>query len=283
MFDTFKNSIGFKGLQNSFNSVAPSYLYQPETVAYMTTAGYLNNSTVYFPSTPYEIAGSNVWSYYDNFCINAKNILSLPLNVNNLNTRLAYFYPFYGDTAFINSIDFVTGLSAGNFFGGVSFSGNGFKGNGFDAYFNTNFYLSSLGGALYGYIYYLKEYTKGVPIGTRDGGAADYDYSEISGIALNCEFTTITGIKSVNCVSLYRLNTNEINYFNNGSLQTFSKIYVGASIYPVFINAYNYLGGPYLCSDSNTKGHILIKNPTLIEIQALSIELTNLQILLNRS
>lgn len=277
------NILGYqsRGLYSDFFSAG--YQYQPETIRYTSAAGIPNDGTVYFSSTPQQIIGSQIWTLFETFTINAKGILGLPLNTNNLYLRLGTYYPFFGGTLSSNNVDFVSGSALGSFFGGCIHNANGLTLNGINGYLDTTKSPSTLFGSnLYGYLYYINTYTTGVTFGTRDPSFADFDYSEINGVSINNSFTSISSGPSNKMCSLYRTGLTQLKYRKNAAQQTLASVYGGASINPMYIGAYDAYGGPSLYSNAAFQSHMTILNPTDLEIQLLENEIIALQTAFNR-
>jgi hypothetical protein len=73
---------------SAYSNIVYSTTISIKTINYLTAAGILNSSTLYFPSTAYEQSGSNLWLIFDRFI---KGLIS-----DGLWDKLITFYPFLG-------------------------------------------------------------------------------------------------------------------------------------------------------------------------------------------
>jgi hypothetical protein len=269
-----------------------SYLlstYQPETTAYLTALAVPNDSTVYFNGFSQQILGSVVWTKIDDFVITLKTAFGLTLGVNNLSTKVPAIYPFWGGTAAMTKFNLADAQDTNAAFrmswnGGVTHSRTGVAFNGSNSYGNSNLTPSAKFGAnYYAFVYAINSYTTGVLTGARDANKSDFDYSEINGVSLNDNFKTITGGVSNNVTSLYRLNSTQIKYKRNGTIQTFSSNFVAGLNHPIYVGAYNSFNtSVILYSNANLKTYSIISQPTDADITTLENAITQLNLDLNR-
>lgn len=113
--------------------------WQPETEAYFLAIGIPFDTTVYYGSTAYEITGEGLWNAFDTCVVAIKTGLGLPTFVNNLSTRMKFWYPRIGGTATrhkYNAVDPTTFV--GTYNGGFTHDGSGDTPNGTNGYFDTN-------------------------------------------------------------------------------------------------------------------------------------------------
>ena len=125
----------------------PPFVYQPETTAYLENAdvAILNDGTVYFGSTAYEITGAEIWTALDTCVIAIKQAYGLTLGLNNLSTQFKYIYPRVGGTATAHRINLVdTATFVGTFYGGWTHDGSGALPNGTNGYMDTGCTFGSL-------------------------------------------------------------------------------------------------------------------------------------------
>lgn len=117
------------------------YQYQPETEEFLENEDslILDDDTIYYNGTAFEITGNEIWLAVDNFYVAVKNALGLTLGVNNLSTFFKFIYLFIGGTATahaVNSID-VPNFNI-DWFGGLTHSGGGVDFGGVNGYGDTN-------------------------------------------------------------------------------------------------------------------------------------------------
>lgn len=114
--------------------------HEPETTAYLKNpdVNILDDGTVYFPSTPYEITGTEIWVALDLCVVSWKNSLGLPLKRDNLRTKFKFIYPRIGGTATAHRINLVDPSTfIGTFSGGWTHDGSGALPNGTNGYMAT--------------------------------------------------------------------------------------------------------------------------------------------------
>jgi hypothetical protein len=274
-----KLGIGIDKTQKRFVTGAS---YQPETLSYLNALPIVNNSTLYFIGTPQEITGAAIWNAVDSFVVTLKTNFSLTLGINNLNTKCPAIYPFIGGTAITNKYNLCDAQDTNAAYriiwsGGVTHSSTGVAFNGTNGYGNTFINQNvKFGVNYYGFSYAINSYTTGVLMGSRDGSAADFDYSEINGVSLNDSFKTITGGVSTAITSLYRIISTQIKYIRNGSTQTLTSNYGASPNNAVYIGAYDSLGTPILYSNANLKTYTIISQPTDANITALQTAISTL-------
>lgn len=262
--------------------------FQPETLLLTSARSIPYDGTVYFSGMGQSITGIEFWEAVDACFVTLKNAYGLILGVKNLYTKVPILYDLWGGTASLTKYNICDARDLDAAFrlswnGGVTHSSTGVAFNGTNGYGNTHLAPSSVFGSnYYGLVYSIKAYTTGVLTGTRDPSYADFDYSEINGVSLNDSFKTITGGVSTNKTSLYRPNSTQIKYKRNGTPQTISSTYAGASINPLYIGAYDAYGGPTLYSNANLDCYAVIKSPTDSEITVLENAIAQLNIDLNR-
>jgi len=116
--------------------------YEPEVIRFLTAISVPNDSTIYFPSTAYEITGSELWEALNTATESTKTAIGLTLKVDNLSTKFKYIYPRIGGTATAHRYNLVTGTADGTYNGGFTHDGSGCVGNGSTGYFDTGFQFS---------------------------------------------------------------------------------------------------------------------------------------------
>lgn len=111
-----------------------SFAFEPETIAYMNAIGIADDSTVYYPSTPQQITGNELWLAVNDFVLSIKSIgLS----------KFKAIYPIIGGTAnrhkfnLINPLDFDSAYRV-SFTGGWAHFSTGALPNGINAFGNTH-------------------------------------------------------------------------------------------------------------------------------------------------
>jgi len=125
--------------------VAPVQGPQPETIAYLDAVGIVDDGTVYFTGTAQETTGALIWGYLDTRVVNIKNLLGLPLNVDNLGSILGYWYPriSVNTNGVIKNIADISRYS-GTLFGGYTISSTGILYNGTNGYMSTGATMKTL-------------------------------------------------------------------------------------------------------------------------------------------
>lgn len=114
--------------------------YEPETEGYLQHAdvNILNDSTVYFGSTIWEITGAEIWTALDAFVVQVKTALGLALGSLTLQTRSKFYLPRIGNSAGAFAVDLCTATTIGTWFGGFTYSPSGALPNGVNGYFELN-------------------------------------------------------------------------------------------------------------------------------------------------
>jgi hypothetical protein len=266
-----------------FASLGGGLAFEPETIAYLTNAALdiQNNSTIYFASTPQEIAGSLIWENVESFVVKLKNAAGLPLKTNNLSTKYQYIFPFIGATAAANLINLVTGLTYGALFGGVSHDPDGISFNGTNAYMNTAFVPSSLNPNYYGYFYHVKSYVSGVLFGAYGTSSIDGEFPAANTVSLQGGFRTGAAVDIGN-KSIIRVNSSQIIFRTDGVQQTIADTYNSGVSLASAIGARNENPNPTSYSNCSFQMFGLIKQPTLAEIILVETAMLDLQTALNR-
>ena len=116
--------------------------YEPEVIRFLTAISVPNNSTLYYPSTAYEIMGSEIWEALNTCVEGMKTALGLTLKSDNLSTKFKYIYPRIGGTSTAHRYNLVTGTADGTYNGGFTHDATGSVGNGSTGYFDTGFQFS---------------------------------------------------------------------------------------------------------------------------------------------
>ncbi len=112
--------------------------FQPEVYPYMEAIGMQNTDVLYHEGTVYEKTGSAFWNEINTLLINWKTSLGLPLNYNNLYSRLPLVYPTIGGTATSHKYNLSDPSKfVATFYGGWTHDGSGAQPNGTNAYMST--------------------------------------------------------------------------------------------------------------------------------------------------
>jgi len=208
----------------------PPITYEPETEDYLNhgDVSILNNGTVYFASTIWEITGAEIWAALDACVVQIKTIFGLTLGVNNLSTQFKFWYPRIGGTADAHAVDLVTGATQGSWFGGLTHDGGGTEGNGSTGYFDTGIQYSganfSLNNQAFGVI--SKTNTDGAYIDFGSLAPSDTQvnmYGRLGGnlntrLGDNGTNSTIGTSDSLGMLSISRLLSTEYKQYQDGSL-----------------------------------------------------------------
>ena len=210
-----------------------SYLgVEPETRAFMIAAGIPNDGTVFYPSTPQQKTGLELWLIVDARIVSMKTRLGLTLGVLSLYILLKYLYLFIGGTATYHKWNFIDprDLDAAyriTWHGGVTHNENGITGNATNAYGDTHFIASSVYGSGYhAFGHKRKNYTTGIPHGGQTTATGqDYEWGVNNGASLGNNFTTIVGIAAAS-IALLRVNGTQFNYVKNGVNTVVSQAFV---------------------------------------------------------
>ena len=231
--------------------------YQPETTAYLNAVPILNDSTIYFPSTPQSILGSSIWTATDNCVIAIKNALGLTLGANNLSTKFKYIYPRIGTSAAMCSYNLTNGVSNGTYLGGWTFDSTGSLPNGVNGYFDTGIQCidTNFVPASSSFGFYSKTNTFGtfVDIGVLNNTSTLLLYGRDASTfnSTRCLTTggnnTIAITDSLGLLAMSRNNATTYNTYKNGvSLATFTDVSAsaGVSTLNIFEASYNTAGSP---------------------------------------
>lgn len=114
--------------------------YEPETEEYLEHAdvNILNDDTIYFNGTAYEITGAEIWTALDLFVVTIKGVFGLALGSLTLRNQFQFIYPRIGGTAAAHTVNLVDVTEfQGTFFGGWTHDGSGALPNGTNAYMET--------------------------------------------------------------------------------------------------------------------------------------------------
>lgn len=117
--------------------------YEPEVIRFLTAISVPNDSTIYYPSTAYEITGSELWEALNTATESIKTAIGLTLKADNLSTKFKYIYPRVGGTSTAHRYNLVTGTADGTYNGGWTHDGSGALPNGSTGYFDTGFSYGS--------------------------------------------------------------------------------------------------------------------------------------------
>lgn len=205
--------------------------YEPETEGYLQHAdvNILNDGTVYFSSTIWEITGAEIWTALDGFVVQVKTILGLSLGSMTLQNFFKFMYIRVGGSATAhrrNLIDVSTFV--GTFSGGWSHDGGGAEPNGSNGYMDTdcdfdnvNFSQNDLG-----FGFDSKTNTNGLyaDFGVLVGANAQVNmYGRFSGnlntrLGDNGTNSPIATTDSLGLLSINRLISTEYKQYQEGSL-----------------------------------------------------------------
>ena len=99
--------------------------YEPEVIRFLNAISVPNDSTIYFPSTAYQITGSAIWEALNTATESIKTAIGLTLKADNLSTKFKYIYPRIGGTSTAHRYNLVTGTADGTYNGGFTHDATG--------------------------------------------------------------------------------------------------------------------------------------------------------------
>lgn len=119
-----------------FGGSYTSFVFEPETIAYMNAIGIADDSTVYYGGTVQEITGNGLWIAVNNFFLEAKP--------NSWYTKCNSAHPYIGGTADRHKFNAKNPLDTDaafreTFIGGWNHNELGVTGNGINTYTNTHY------------------------------------------------------------------------------------------------------------------------------------------------
>lgn len=120
-------SITVGSIDNSFYPV--ERIYKAHTIAYMNAIGIAEDDTVYYPGTPQEITGKDLWIAVDDFM----------LTVWDFHTKLRRAFPFIGGTWHAHKIDLINPENTMTEVGTNTHNRLGSTTNGSTGYFQSGF------------------------------------------------------------------------------------------------------------------------------------------------
>jgi len=125
-----------------------SYLlssYEPETTAYLTALGIVDDSALYF-SGAQQKTGSSLWGYVDTLVRGIKTELGLSLGSMTLKNAFPLFNPLMGTTSTMQSYNLADSSTfQATFYGGHTFGADGLLPNGTNSYFRCGFNGTDMG------------------------------------------------------------------------------------------------------------------------------------------
>lgn len=271
--------------------------YEPETEAFLTALGVSNDSTTYMGSTAYEITGANLWTYTDAFVVDIKTALGLTLGVNNLSTRVAFWYPAILDTSSAHSYNLVDPTQYQiTWVGGVSHDGAGWYGNGTNGYGDTGCSMLSAGYTRTSIsMHYLsKTDINGsyIDMGVTRNTSPQWDM--IMGARFSGNFLSRFGVAGVNDTtavadslgfySVSRNSTTQYDQYKDGtSIATKSNSAPNdQNSSSIYLGAWDSGGTPSLYSPRKMAHHIFGTYFSPTEIQDIKNAVSNYETLLNR-
>ena len=203
------------------------FVYQPETTAYLETVGIVNDGTIYFSSTIYEITGSAIWTAVDNCVIAIKTALGLALGSVTLPNRMKFWYPRIGGTATrhkYNAVDPTTFV--GTYAGTFTHDGAGDDPNGVNAYFDTDCTLNQFNETDITFMMFIKEDSNGTyaDCGCVAGGVGEllfYPRRNTNQLQtrLTCQSeSTDTNTSSLGFFAMTRNDANNFRTYKDGSV-----------------------------------------------------------------
>ena len=164
--------------------------------------------------------------------------------------KIKVLYPFAGSTATTHKFNFVNPLDTDaafrlNFLGGWTHDSNGAKGNGSNATANTFFNINSnYSDEKISFGRYNDQYTSGIIIGGKNPATGNDTYdgtafsSGLLSISNSLGFSGIT--KQLNgFVSLTRRNTTQIEYYREGTTDTYMNLFEIKTNGVMFLNSYD--------------------------------------------
>jgi hypothetical protein len=124
----------------SFGIISSSrrWRFQPEIYPYMEAIGMPNNNTIYHEGTVHEKTAVQIWNRTDLLLEKWKIGLGLPLDVNNLKTRVKLALLCIGGTATSHKYNIAdVSTYEASFYGGWTHDGSGMQPNGTNAYMTS--------------------------------------------------------------------------------------------------------------------------------------------------
>lgn len=255
--------------------------WQPETIKYLNAISVSNDGTIYYSGDTEEITGEEVWLAIDDHYVGLKDILGLPLGVDNLKTLLSFVYPFFGGTSGthkFNGID-ARDLDAayrGLFFGGVTHGKRGVTFNGTNSYMDTKMIALSKYVANYHFFGCCREnHTAGIIMGGQTTASGqDYEWAQNNGASLGNSFTTITGVLNGMNI-LYRVNATQFHYLTSAGDATLSQNFSANPNQSISIGCFSTVS-PTLFADGTVK--YAIDGSQITGLQAADIRTLALQL-----
>ena len=202
--------------------------WEPEVVKLLgVTLSVAKDNTLYMPSTAYEIAGIDLWNYYNTLIENTKDIFGLQRKVMSLNQRMKFWYPRLLDSATAhkyNAVDPTTFV--GTYNGGFTHDGSGDDPNGSNAYFDTDCVFNTFSQNDMSFFVLIKENNNGTyaDYGCVAGGAGELLlYPRIASTNLRSRLSSSADVTDTHSSSLgfighTRNSSTEFKTFVDGSV-----------------------------------------------------------------